>query len=69
MFFYSWAYQLDICLLTVFFMFNVQMFNIEKKKNVSADISYKLDFVGLYLDAPLSNIWHDMNFKCDGHVF
>ena len=55
-------------MLTVFFIFNVQMFNIAKK-NVSADISYKLDFVGLYLDAPLSNIWHDMNFKYDGHVF
>ena len=31
MFFYSWAYQLDIYLVTVFFIFNVQMFNIAKK--------------------------------------
>ena len=31
-FFYSWVYQLDIYLVNVFFMFNVWMFNIEKKK-------------------------------------
>ena len=30
-FFYSWVFQLDIYLVTVIFMFNVQMFNVEKK--------------------------------------
>ena len=30
-FFYSWSFQLDIYLVTVIFMFNVQMFNVEKK--------------------------------------
>ena len=32
MFFYSMVYQLDIYLVTVFFMFNMKMFNIETIK-------------------------------------
>ena len=42
LFFYSWVYQLDIYLVIVFFMSNVQMFNIEKKKQKKLHNQYDL---------------------------
>ena len=39
-FFYAWVYQLDIYLVTAFFLFNVEMFNIEKKYLFAVHIPY-----------------------------
>ena len=47
-FFYSWVFQLDIYLVTVIFMFNVQMFNVEKK--YSLKITQKMRQGRLVLD-------------------
>ena len=47
-FFYSWVFQLDIYLVTVIFMFNVQMFNVEKK--YSLKIMQKMRQERLVLD-------------------